>query len=68
MSGPPVALTVFLAVFAAFITLSFTEVLLEPVPLHDVELHHDSRYDRAVSLNRDYILELDNDRLLHSFR
>ena len=54
---------------SGFVALSATrDVSIEPVPLHNVALRYDSRYDRAVSLNRDYILELEDDRMLHSFR
>ena len=43
-------------------------VLIEPVPLQDVHLEFDSWYDKSVSLNRDYIMGLDNDRMLKTFR
>lgn len=48
--------------------IKHTSGTIEPVPLQDVTLKYDSRYDKAVSLNREYILGLDTDRLLKNFR
>lgn len=41
---------------------------IEPVPLQDVRLKPDSRFDKAVSLNREYLLGINSDRLLKTFR
>lgn len=41
---------------------------IQPVPLEDVELEKDSHFDKAVSLNREYLLGVDSDRLLKTFR
>ena len=42
--------------------------LIQPVPLQDVQLKHNSQFDKAVSLNTEYILGIDSDRLLKTFR
>lgn len=41
---------------------------IQPVPLQDITLRYNSRYDKAVSLNREYILGIETDRLLKNFR
>ena len=41
---------------------------IEPVPLQDVTLEPNSQFDKAVSLNREYLMGIDNDRLLKTFR
>jgi hypothetical protein len=44
------------------------ESFIEPVPLHDVKLEYNSQYDKAVSLNKEYILGIETNRLLKTFR
>jgi len=44
------------------------ESFIEAVPLQDVKLEHNSQYDKAVSLNKEYILGIETNRLLKTFR
>ena len=49
--------------------LSFSNKdLIQPMPLQDVQLKHNSQFDKAVSLNTEYILGIDSDRMLKTFR
>lgn len=41
---------------------------IRPVPLQNVQLQPGSQFDKAVSLNREYLLGLDSNRLLKTFR
>lgn len=41
---------------------------IQPVPLQDVTLEANSRFDKAVSLNKEYLFGIDSDRLLKTFR
>lgn len=45
-----------------------TEAFIDAVPLQDVKLEHNSQYDKALSLNKEYILGIETDSLLKSFR
>ena len=59
----------FLALCLGSDALSFSNKdLIQPVPLQDVQLKHNSQFDKAVSLNTEYILGIDSDRLLKTFR
>ena len=49
-------------------TTGSEELYLEAIPLEDVRLKLDSRFDKAVSLNKEYLLGIDSDRLLKTFR
>ena len=39
-----------------------------PFPLSDITLHPGSQFDKAFSLNKQYMQSIDPDRLLHTFR
>lgn len=59
----------FLACLARASGASFSNKdVIQPVPLQDVQLQYNSQFDKAVSLNKEYLLELDTDRLLKTFR
>jgi hypothetical protein len=42
--------------------------LINPFPLHEIRLEPGSAFDKALSLNTEYMLKLDGDQLLHTFR
>lgn len=41
---------------------------INPFPLSEVTIHPGSQFDKAFSLNRQYMQSIDPDRLLHTFR
>ena len=41
---------------------------IKPFPLSDVTLHQGSQFDKAFSLNMEYMASIDPDQLLHTFR
>ena len=41
---------------------------IQPMPLEDVQLKPGSVFDKAVSLNKEYLLAVDFDRMLKTFR
>ena len=42
--------------------------IINPFPLHEISLDRDSLYNKALSLNTEYMLQLNADQLLHTFR
>lgn len=42
--------------------------LISPFPLNEVSLEPSSPFGKAVALNRDYMMSLDTEQLLHTFR
>ena len=42
--------------------------VIRPFPLDQITLEPDSLFDKAMSLNTEYMLQLDADQLLHTFR
>ena len=41
---------------------------ISPFPLSEITLHLGSQFDKAFSLNKQYMQSIDPDRLLHTFR
>ena len=39
-----------------------------PFPLSEITLHLGSQFDKAFSLNKQYMQSIDPDRMLHTFR
>ncbi len=51
-----------LAVFASL------DDIIQPFPLDQITLERDSLFDKALALNTEYMLQLNADQLLHTFR
>ena len=41
---------------------------INPFPLSEIDLHLGSQFDKAFSLNKQYMQSIDPDRMLHTFR
>lgn len=52
----------------AGLAAGYSEDLISSFPLNEIRLDSMSLYDRALGLNKEYILGLDPDQLLHTFR
>ena len=42
--------------------------LISPFPLNEIRLEPNSMFGKAVALNREYMMSLDTEQLLHTFR
>ena len=67
MAPPRLLVRLVLCAGLAIASASYDD-LISPFPLDEISLAAGSLYDKALSLNRDYILLLDPDQLLHTFR
>ena len=54
--------------FPAVRMTSAVQGFIQPVPLEDVMLQAGSQFDKAMSLNKKYLLGIDSDRMLKTFR
>ena len=55
------------AALAAAVTAQMAD-LISAFPLDEIRLEADSMFGKAMTLNRDYMLSLDTEQLLHTFR
>lgn len=55
-------------VVAPLAVFGFLEDVIQSFPLDQVNLEPNSLFDKAMSLNTEYLLQLDADQLLHTFR